>query len=819
MSIRFQCECGTKIRVPETASGKKGKCPGCGQAVIVPDKPIESPAPEIKTSPKDSDPHPPSQSEGHQETNVPNPVVSDSSEPVTPQVGPIKSESFFAKKKMLLSAISVVLFVIATISGIKINERNVSPETQVTHAIHNDTKSDLSQEEDGLQNENQADKEEVNHDNPKTLTNLTNEAKVLHDLMIIHRDYYRRLVYHRSHIVDVRDGVAIQEDKQEKLYKLSPKILSTPNISAKFIKLFSKILIFNQTNLVGHAQFVSYDLKNAHEFNQGVIDSVGPKNDAGGIVKGFFALQKQSMLMQSLNKFRKIMVPEAEILQKEWNELVLDIVKKNPQLKSYIEDPEICTPLAGVFLPALEIPKEKIGVVYPIKGVSYPNPFQLGEIHKPVIINIGSHNKSWHYIFYFKCNKKKTPINYELSGIQGDVCMRILVSAGAGQYSDGIDITVTGTPGSPPRFTKVSKKEGIFKQAPFKQQFKIPHKAGYLLVLSHAHHPGFGPTFGDTGAKIKIWTDDNPEPNHNSSNVRVIKISGDPEERFAHYEKELKKNTKFLRDNISLENEFACYLKTSGSNMPFFKTNSNKLPFYFKPKVNPETGKVTGTITWLQFDPKYNVTTNFEGEFVDNRLKIKEKKILKQNSDSKKNHILHSYFVDYKSTKNLDSAQGYELPIKKNSNREIFIQLDRSRSTINNQILTALEKSKNVNIPIKGVARGSYRKWPFKMTIKTIVKERGVFTGEINWTTLDSIHKFTGKVSKGIITFKETKAIKKGKAFLGTEYHLEVHDEFSMHGSYIDKNKKKRSRGGFAGRRKKKPLDTTVSLYIFSKLK
>jgi hypothetical protein len=36
MPITFQCGCGKKIQAPDTAAGKSGKCPGCGNKITIP---------------------------------------------------------------------------------------------------------------------------------------------------------------------------------------------------------------------------------------------------------------------------------------------------------------------------------------------------------------------------------------------------------------------------------------------------------------------------------------------------------------------------------------------------------------------------------------------------------------------------------------------------------------------------------------------------------------------------------------------------------------------------------------------------------------
>src|SRR5207248_9797396 len=55
MPITFSCSCGKVFRVPESAAGKRAKCPKCGSVIVVPQ-------PERKAEPateEDAEPRPP----------------------------------------------------------------------------------------------------------------------------------------------------------------------------------------------------------------------------------------------------------------------------------------------------------------------------------------------------------------------------------------------------------------------------------------------------------------------------------------------------------------------------------------------------------------------------------------------------------------------------------------------------------------------------------------------------------------------------------------------------------------------------------------
>ncbi len=55
MSIEFHCDCGQKIAVPDQMAGKKGKCPGCGNVLDVP-QPHAEPIPVATAAPDDPEP-------------------------------------------------------------------------------------------------------------------------------------------------------------------------------------------------------------------------------------------------------------------------------------------------------------------------------------------------------------------------------------------------------------------------------------------------------------------------------------------------------------------------------------------------------------------------------------------------------------------------------------------------------------------------------------------------------------------------------------------------------------------------------------------
>jgi hypothetical protein len=87
----------------------------------------------------------------------------------------------------------------------------------------------------------------------------------------------------------------------------------------------------------------------------------------------------------------------------------------------------------------------------------------------------------------------------------------------------------------------------------------------------------------------------------------------------------------------------------------------------------------------------------------------------------------------------------------------------------------ASEKSQNeVGTHYSGVAISETKNgktWPFELTLIGPDTD-GTISGQIEWTSLDSIHKIEGSKTATGITFTETAYIKKGYAVLNCRYNL-----------------------------------------------
>ena len=66
------------------------------------------------------------------------------------------------------------------------------------------------------------------------------------------------------------------------------------------------------------------------------------------------------------------------------------------------------------------------------------------------------------------------------------------------------------------------------------------------------------------------------------------------------------------------------------------------------------------------------------------------------------------------------------------------------------------------------------RSWPCRFRVTRYVAATGRITGELTWTSLNSVHEVSGTLSGGRLTFTETRAIRAGGAHLNVTYDMRV---------------------------------------------
>jgi len=84
----------------------------------------------------------------------------------------------------------------------------------------------------------------------------------------------------------------------------------------------------------------------------------------------------------------------------------------------------------------------------------------------------------------------------------------------------------------------------------------------------------------------------------------------------------------------------------------------------------------------------------------------------------------------------------------------------------------------------KAVSDHSGRTWPVKLKV-VAVDASGAFRGELDWTSLGSLHEIRGTSAGLTLTFREVAAIKRGGAHLNCEYALIV-DRNLLRGRWIE---------------------------------
>ena len=82
-----------------------------------------------------------------------------------------------------------------------------------------------------------------------------------------------------------------------------------------------------------------------------------------------------------------------------------------------------------------------------------------------------------------------------------------------------------------------------------------------------------------------------------------------------------------------------------------------------------------------------------------------------------------------------------------------------------------------------GTASDGKNVWPFHVT-KISMAPAGEFEAQVEWQTLDAIHRIKGQFSDTKLFFKETEFIKEGNNVLGCEYTFTDPREDGLAGSY-----------------------------------
>ncbi len=90
----------------------------------------------------------------------------------------------------------------------------------------------------------------------------------------------------------------------------------------------------------------------------------------------------------------------------------------------------------------------------------------------------------------------------------------------------------------------------------------------------------------------------------------------------------------------------------------------------------------------------------------------------------------------------------------------------------------------------KAISSKSGKTWPATVKIVSYNQSSGRVEGEINWPSLNSVHKIVGKFTDTHFTFKEVEYIKKGSANLNCQYTTTLSDN-KISGTWSDSSSDK----------------------------
>ena len=82
-----------------------------------------------------------------------------------------------------------------------------------------------------------------------------------------------------------------------------------------------------------------------------------------------------------------------------------------------------------------------------------------------------------------------------------------------------------------------------------------------------------------------------------------------------------------------------------------------------------------------------------------------------------------------------------------------------------------------------GKAGDNSASWPFRAT-NLKVMDNAQFEAELEWVTLDAVHRIRGNFSERTLFFKEVEAIKAGNTVIGCEYTLDTVKPDGMDGTW-----------------------------------
>ncbi|MGQ0698793.1 MAG: hypothetical protein ACT4PZ_11195, partial [Panacagrimonas sp.] len=191
------------------------------------------------------------------------------------------------------------------------------------------------------------------------------------------------------------------------------------------------------------------------------------------------------------------------------------------------------------------------------------------------------------------------------------------------------------------------------------------------------------------------------------------------------------------------------------------------------------TGKLSGEVEW----PTLDSINKIQGELVGNELIFKETEFIKKG----KTILGCVYTLEVQSQLYLAGrfqcgetdfgvttlVYGRELPG--------FAEEPKLVPSAETDAQTIFETPQ---VQWTGESKDRRESWPMRVRLVSFDRSTGKLSGEVEWSTLNSINKIEGQLVGNELIFKETEFIEKGKAILGCVYTLTVQSQRSLVGSF-----------------------------------
>ena len=176
------------------------------------------------------------------------------------------------------------------------------------------------------------------------------------------------------------------------------------------------------------------------------------------------------------------------------------------------------------------------------------------------------------------------------------------------------------------------------------------------------------------------------------------------------------------------------------------------------------SGRVEGEIEW----PSLNSVHKIEGKFTNSQFTFKEVAYIKKGSanlncqytTTLSNNKISGTWTDPSSDKGTIELNNNNIETSSNSNNT---KINSTSTPLYDGFVGSIYSG-------KAKSSKSGNSWPTIVKIISYDNSSGKVKGEIQWTSLNSVHKIEGTLSNSQFTFKEVAFIKKGRANLNCQY-------------------------------------------------